>query len=159
MQLVISKCFQFADQQITTDMGITNPAQEDEDPSAGYDSGNASTTAQNTEHDGCDDDDDFSGCFGHGAMSPDSEYDEALAFPDSVTVLSMGGENPILVQRKDGDDDSLHPYTDIPFISVYQPPIKFKSIQRKVFIPGVEIHVQILDNERSITTHLLNPNL
>ena len=99
------------------------------------------------------------GCFNQTPLSPDSEYDEALAFPDSVTILSIGGENPILVERKDDDADSLQIEEDIPFLSVYKPPIKFKSMQRKVFIPGAEIHVQIIDNERSITTHLLNPNL
>lgn len=142
-------------------MGITNPAQNDDELTNGYDSGNASTTAQTIE----DDDDDvdegdmISGCFSHNAVSPDSEYDETLAFPDSVTILSMGNDNPILVERKEGETESIHPQTDIPFTTVYQPPVKFKSIQRKVYIPGVEIHVQILDNERSITTHLLNPNL
>lgn len=107
-----------------------------------------------------DDDDNPSGCFNHiNVTSPDSEYDEDLAFPDSVTILSIGGGNPILVERKDDDAESVTPETEIPFNTVYQPPVKFKSIQRKVFIPGQEIHVQIIDNERSITTHLLNPNL
>lgn len=129
----------------------------DDSTNGGYDSGNASTTAPHHQHD--DDEDVYSGCFSH-AMSPDSEYDEALAIPDSVTILSIGGENPILVERKDGDADSIHPTaTEIAFTSVYQRPIKFKSIQRKVFIPGVEIHVQIIETERSITSHLLNPNL
>lgn len=107
-----------------------------------------------------DDDDNPSGCFQHlTATSPDSEYDEGLAFPDSVTIISVGGGKPILVERKEDDAESVAPETDIPFTSLYQPPVKFKSIQRKVFIPGQEIHVQIIDNERSITTHLLNPNL
>lgn len=105
-----------------------------------------------------DDDDNPSGCFNH-LTSPDSEYDEDLAFPDSVTILSIGGGNPILVERKDDDAESLSPETDIPFITVYKAPVKFKSIQRKIFIPGQEIHVKIIDNERSTTTHLLNPNL
>lgn len=107
-----------------------------------------------------DDDDNPSGCFHHNQTSPDSEYDEDLAFPDSVTILSIGGGNPILVERgKDDDAESVTPETEIPFATVYKTPVKFKSIQRKVFIPGTEIHVQIIDNERSITTHLLNPNL
>lgn len=107
-----------------------------------------------------DDDDNPSGCFNHiNATSLDSEYDEDLAFPDSVTILSIGGSNPILVERKEDDAESVAHETEIPFTIVYQPPVKFKSIQRKIFIPGQEIHVQIIDNERSITTHLLNPNL
>lgn len=131
-------------------MGVSNPALN-EDDTVNDDSGNASTSHQGEE--------DTSGCFSNGPFSPDSEYDETLAFPDSVTILSMGDENPILVERKDNDVDSVVPETDIPFTTVYCPPIKFKSIQRKVFIPGIEIHAQITDNERSITTHLLNPNL
>lgn len=129
---------------------------------------------------GADDDDvdDLSGCFSHlGATSPDSEYDEALGLPDSVTILSMGGERPILVERKPGDaaggrgmhadsdsatgpaEDGAMPSTAIPFQTLYRPPVKFKSIQRKCFIPNVPIHVEIIDHERSITSHLLNPNL
>lgn len=132
-------------------MGVSNPALNDDD-TENDDSGNASVTQR-------DDENDTSGCFSNGPFSPDSEYDEALAFPDSVTILSMGDDNPILVQRKEGEVDSVVPETDIPFTTIYCPPVKFKSIQRKVFIPGLEIHVQIIDNERSITTHLLNPNL
>ncbi|XP_030375279.1 phospholipase D2 isoform X2 [Scaptodrosophila lebanonensis] len=100
----------------------------------------------------------------------DSEYDETLAFPDSVTILSNVGDKPVLVERKDTDDDD-EDYDDensvalrhkeIPFGSIYGPSVKFNSFQRKVFIPGREIHVRIEPNlvERSVTTHLLNPNL
>lgn len=121
-------------------------------------------------------DEDLSGCFSHfGATSPDSEYDEALAFPDSVTIVSMGGERPILVERPahvhGTDTDSGHMFghrddhrdlltsTDIPFQTLYGKPVRVKSVQRKVFIPGAEIHVEIVDHERAITSHLLNPNL
>lgn len=173
-----------ADQaSVSSEMGISNPTQPsieiDETqslptPSDGdaFDSGNVSTTAPTSQSnknrlDTTNDDDanrttdeEHSGCFSMNATSPDSEYDEELAFPDSVTILSMGGE-PILVQRKPGDDaDSMHnEVTTIPFQTIYQKPMKFKSLHRKVFIPGTEIHVQIIDNERSITSHLLNPNL
>lgn len=98
----------------------------------------------------------------------ESEYDETLAFPDSVTILSNVGDKPVLVQRKDTDDDddeeegaSALPGqpAEIPYASIYGPSVKFNSFQRKVFIPGMEIQVRIIDNERSVTTHLLNPNL
>lgn len=92
-------------------------------------------------------------------LSPDSEYDEELAFPDSVTIVSMGGENPILVERKENDVESITVETEIPFLNIYNPPVKFNSYQRKIFIPGVEVLVRITDNERNMTTHLLNPNL
>ncbi|XP_037728372.1 phospholipase D2 isoform X2 [Drosophila subpulchrella] len=99
----------------------------------------------------------------------DSEYDETLAFPDSVTILSNVGDKPVLVERKETDDDeeefddeennSVVLRHEIPFTSIYGPSVKFNSFQRKVFIPGREIHVRIVDTERSVTTHLLNPNL
>lgn len=98
----------------------------------------------------------------------ESEYDETLAFPDSVTILSMiNGDKPVLVERKETDDDeeeyddekSVEMRQEIPFTSIYGPNVKFNSFQRKVFIPGREIHVRIIDNDRSVTTHLLNPNL
>lgn len=95
----------------------------------------------------------------------ESEYDETLAFPDSVTILSTLGDKPVLVERKETDDDDEE-YDDdvllrqeIPFTSIYGPSVKFNSFQRKVFIPGREIHVRIINTERSVTTHLLNPNL
>lgn len=47
----------------------------------------------------------------------------------------------------------------LPFQSLYDTPLKFKSPQRMVFIPGKEIIVDIINNERTVTTHLLNPNL
>lgn len=107
-------------------------------------------------------------CLHNETLSPDSEYDEALAFPDSVTILSMGGDNPVLVERDkdhededDDDEDSLDQQRlqEFPYLNLYKPPVKFTSVQRKVFLPGLEIEVQIVDHERSSTTHLLNPNL
>ncbi|XP_002062808.3 phospholipase D2 isoform X1 [Drosophila willistoni] len=98
----------------------------------------------------------------------DSEYDETLEFPDSVTILSNVGDKPVLVERKETDDDDEEYYDDensvvirqeIPFPSIYGPSVKFNSFQRKVFIPGREIHVRIVDTDRTVTTHLLNPNL
>lgn len=97
----------------------------------------------------------------------ESEYDETLAFPDSVTIISNMGEKPVLVERKETDDDdeeyddekSVQLRQEIPFTSIYGPSVKFNSFQRKVFIPGREIHVRIIENDRSVTTHLLNPNL
>ncbi|EDW33268.1 GL20348 [Drosophila persimilis] len=95
---------------------------------------------------------------------------KTLGFPDSVTILSNVGDKPVLVQRKETTDDDDEEYDDdennsvvmrqeIPFTSIYGPSVKFNSFQRKVFIPGREIHVRIVDTERSVTTHLLNPNL
>uniref|UniRef100_A0A1L8DQ51 Phospholipase n=1 Tax=Nyssomyia neivai TaxID=330878 RepID=A0A1L8DQ51_9DIPT len=94
-------------------------------------------------------------CVNNDTLSPDSEYDEGLGFPDSVTILSMV-DGPVLVTREK-DDEVVQ--SEIPFSTVYKEPQGFKSIQRRVFIPGVEIQVRIVDNERSSTAHLLNPNL
>lgn len=187
--LIENEHFHRIDQaSVSSEMGIANPTtpsiehdvsrttQPPNNDGEAFDSGNVSVTTPSkpypiglTASTPDDDlanrttDEEHSGCFSHmGATSPDSEYDEELAFPDSVTILSMGGQ-PILVERKPGDDaDSLQNHnqgTVIPFTTIYQKPMKFKALQRKVFIPGTEIHVHIVDNERSITSHLLNPNL
>lgn len=47
----------------------------------------------------------------------------------------------------------------MPFTVIHNTSSKFKSQTRNVFIPGEEVHVKIIDNERSVTTHPLNPNL
>lgn len=112
----------------------------------------------------------------------DSEFDETLGVPESLTVIDIAGE-PVLVESKeelDGDVDggkSTIKYENkinfwlkfyavntqdvkvISFRAVHDQPIKFTSYHRKCFIPGVDINVNIINNERSVTTHLLNPNL
>lgn len=87
------------------------------------------------------------------------EYDENLGFSDSITIVSMGAEGPVLVQRKESDHESIIPDTEIPYPYVHNPPIKFTSMHRSIFIPGLEINVEIIDYERSLTAHILNPNL
>ncbi|XP_055588659.1 phospholipase D2 [Uranotaenia lowii] len=87
------------------------------------------------------------------------EYDENLGFSDSITIVSMGGEGPVLVQRKDCDAESVAPDSEIPYTYAYNPPVKFNSMHRNIFIPGLEISVEIVDYERSLTAHILNPNL
>lgn len=47
----------------------------------------------------------------------------------------------------------------IPFTVIHNPPTKSKYQNYNVFIPGEEVHVRIIDNERSVTTHPVNPNL
>lgn len=49
--------------------------------------------------------------------------------------------------------------TALPYKTVHKEPVRFKSPQRTVFIPGQEIELQFTEYERSVTTHLLNPNL
>ena len=136
--------------------GLRNPAVDDEDDSR---------TLSLMEQLG-------SGCF-HltDPLSPDSEYDEQLGF-DDVTIITIGGDKPVLVSRKtteetalDADEDDDRQSTcskntaSLPYTHVYNAPIKFASIQRKIFIPNVPVHVEIIDYERSLTSHLLNPNL
>ena len=121
-------------------------------------------------------DDVGSGCFNIDPLSPDSEYDETLAFPDdSLTLVSLGNHNPVLVQKQvrpgdgevssssDSDDDSrktqIRTYNEVPYETIYKSPAKFHSYDRKIFIPGTQIHVQITNFERSMTAHLFNPIL
>lgn len=47
----------------------------------------------------------------------------------------------------------------IPFSTIYNIPTKLKKHSPNIFIPCEEVHVRIIDNERSVTTHPLNPNL
>lgn len=134
-------------------MGIENPAVVTTDCE-----GNVNEDPSNDETDEFEEK--RSGCFPESPFSIlESEFDEDLAFPDSVTILSVGGNNPVLVERKEDSSDDADVNGDIPITSLYNPSLKFNSVQRRCFIPGVEIHVKIVDTERSITSHPLNPNL
>lgn len=53
----------------------------------------------------------------------------------------------------------VHFNPTIPLNTLHDKPLKFKSIHRKVFIPGVEVNVKIIDSERSVTANLFNPNM
>ncbi|XP_068628198.1 phospholipase D1 [Battus philenor] len=88
------------------------------------------------------------------ATCVDSDFDESLAVPESLSVIDVSK-----VGNKEETDASAPHETVVPFRAIHNPPIKFNSVHRKVFIPGVEIKVRFVENERSVTTHLLNPNL
>ncbi|XP_045534093.1 phospholipase D2 isoform X1 [Papilio machaon] len=83
----------------------------------------------------------------------DSDFDESLAVPESLSVIDVNK-----IDNKE-ETDTNEPQSFVPFRAIHNPPIKFNSVHRKVFIPGVEIKVRFVENERSVTTHLLNPNL
>ncbi|GBP07269.1 Phospholipase D1 [Eumeta japonica] len=88
----------------------------------------------------------------------DSDFDESLAVPESLSVIEINDK----IDNKEldlPDSPAVSPKTSVPFKAIHAPSVKFKSIHRKVFIPGVEIKVRFVENERSVTTHLLNPNL
>lgn len=89
------------------------------------------------------------------SMTPtlDSDFDESLAVPESLSLIDTDK-----VDFKE-NEPGVSATNSVPFSSVHKPPIKFNSVHRKVFIPGVEIKVRLVENERSVTTHLLNPNL
>ncbi|XP_045763314.1 phospholipase D2 isoform X1 [Maniola jurtina] len=82
----------------------------------------------------------------------DSDFDESLAVPESLSVIDAE-------KHKEETDASAPLATSVPYKAIHAPPVKFNSVHRKVFIPGVEIKVRFVENERSVTTHLLNPNL
>lgn len=85
----------------------------------------------------------------------DDEYDEALAIPESITMSSG-----VIKNGTDEDIQDLQSRSnELPYLNVYNPAVKFNSIPRKVFIPGLTIHVEIIDYERQLTSHFLNPNL
>ncbi|XP_012261590.2 phospholipase D2 [Athalia rosae] len=97
----------------------------------------------------------------NGPLSPGSEYDDDLGVPYSFEMALRNNGDATAIQNTEGaeeTDNKVHSGY-IGFLAVHQPPVKFKSQDRKIFIPGVDICVKIIDNERSVTTHPLNPNL
>ncbi|XP_008560003.1 phospholipase D1 [Microplitis demolitor] len=106
-------------------------------------------------------------------MSHDSEYDDDLGVPDSLEITVADNERQQTDDNKfgnkDNDDDDdesnernkegIGQINVLPFNAIHAPAVKFKSQKHNIFIPGEDIHVRIIDNERSVTTHLLNPNL
>lgn len=88
-------------------------------------------------------------------VSHDPEYDDTLGVPDSLEITINENEN---INSSNDTDNSERPGV-IPFSAIHDLPKNFKSQYRNVFIPGEEVHVNIIDNERSVTTHPLNPNL
>lgn len=97
----------------------------------------------------------------NGPMSPDSEYDDYLGFPEAFETGINNGENAAEVQTPVGDAelDNRDCTGTKKFSSIHNQAVKFKSQDREIFVRGVEIRVRIVDNERSVTTHPLNPNL
>ncbi|XP_015593521.1 phospholipase D2 [Cephus cinctus] len=92
--------------------------------------------------------------------SPDSEYDDFLGVPDSLELSINEDGEPNRLKGKDEEGvDNKDCVGVIPFTAIHAPPVKFKSQNRNIFIPREEIFVKIVDNERSVTTHPLNPNL
>ncbi|KAI4462630.1 phospholipase d [Holotrichia oblita] len=89
-----------------------------------------------------------------GGLS-DTDFDDNLGVPDSLTVLDIQGSQIVLNTE---EDDGPTPRR-IPFNALYQKPVKFKSFHRDIFISGVPIEVTIVDYETSHATHLINPNL
>ncbi|XP_043259352.1 phospholipase D2 [Colletes gigas] len=91
-------------------------------------------------------------------VSNDSEFDDALCVPDSLEITLNENDDTANNQSKEEIDNTECPGV-IPFSAIHDLPKKFKSQNRNVFIPGEQVHVKIIDNERSVTTHPLNPNL
>ncbi|XP_011059834.1 PREDICTED: phospholipase D2 isoform X1 [Acromyrmex echinatior] len=93
-------------------------------------------------------------------MSQDSEYDDTLEVPDSLEITIDENGETIRIHKEDTECiDNKETPDVIPFTVIHNTSTKFKSQTRNVFIPGKEVHVKIIDNERSVTTHPLNPNL
>lgn len=89
--------------------------------------------------------------------SLEAEYDETLGIEglDEVTVVTVGGEE-VIIKKTNAEGQQV---TEIPYASIFQTPQKFNLKQRRLYLYGVEITVDISDYERSVTHHLLNPNL
>ncbi|XP_072761539.1 phospholipase D1 isoform X2 [Anoplolepis gracilipes] len=94
-------------------------------------------------------------------ISQDSEYDDTLEVPDSleITVDENGKTIQICKKEIECQDNEEKTLGTIPFTAIHNLPTKFKNQNCNVFIFDEEIQVRIIDNERSVTTHPLNPNL
>lgn len=82
------------------------------------------------------------------ALSHDSEFDDDLGvldfpFMDNLTI----------------DKATTNQKSSLPFSVIHDYPSRPKTHNRDIYIPGKEINVKVIDIERSITTHPLNPNL
>lgn len=108
-------------------------------------------------------------------LSPD-EFDETLAFPDEASSTGRYRRKKtgtkLNVNNVDDDDDSstssddendrpavVKSINELPYNYIHSAPVKFHSFDRKIFIPGSQIHPKIIDFERSMTAHLFNPIL
>ncbi|XP_076675622.1 phospholipase D [Andrena cerasifolii] len=92
------------------------------------------------------------------SISQDPEFDDALCVPESLEITLSENDGSAGAQNTEDTDTAEH-LDAIPFSAIHDLPMKFKSQNRNIFIPGKEVHVKIIDNERSVTTHPLNPNL
>lgn len=90
--------------------------------------------------------------------SPDTEFDETLGIEglDEVTMVTLSGEEVVIKRSR---ANSITQITEIPYTVIFKPPQKFNQKQRKLFLPGTDITVEISDFERNVTHHILNPNL
>ncbi|KAF5292508.1 hypothetical protein FQR65_LT01653 [Abscondita terminalis] len=84
----------------------------------------------------------------------EEDFDDKLDIPPLLRVISVEG-TPVLVEENDEVDAT----GQIPFSKIYEDHMKFKSFQRKVFVPGEDITVNIKHHDRNLTSHFLNPNL
>ncbi|XP_023246744.1 phospholipase D2-like [Copidosoma floridanum] len=91
------------------------------------------------------------------AMSHDSEYDDFLGVPDSLNITVNENGEPISIEEGNADTCDRELRKALPFSTIYINNVKFNN--RNIFIPGEDVHAKIIDIERSITTHPLNPNL
>lgn len=89
--------------------------------------------------------------------SDDGEYDDELDLPDRIEIIDMG-DGPVAIHPST-DDEIDDNEKKLSYSAVHKSPIKFNSFKRKIYIPGEDIIVKIIDIERNLTTHLLNPNL
>lgn len=94
------------------------------------------------------------------AVSQDSEYDDTLEVPDSLEITINENGETIQIRKEEIEcTDNNREILGIPFTVIHNLPTKCKSQNYNVFISGEEMQVRIVDNERSVTTHPLNPNL
>lgn len=95
--------------------------------------------------------------------------DDSLFPDDSLTLVSLGNL-PVLVQKQtkpgeneadsssgsDDDDNKsvIRSYNEVQYETIFAPPVKFHSYDRKIFIPGVQVRRVLIRNNLFKLCHI-----
>ncbi|KAL1509537.1 hypothetical protein ABEB36_004252 [Hypothenemus hampei] len=91
------------------------------------------------------------------SIGSDAEYDDELGMPASIKVVDIG-DGPVAIENSDDELEDESCEGGLPFTKLHNY-VKFKSVNRNVFVPSQDIVIALTDYERELTTHMLNPNL
>ncbi|XP_030747183.1 phospholipase D2 [Sitophilus oryzae] len=91
------------------------------------------------------------------SIGSDADYDDKLGVPETIKIVDVG-DGPVAIENSDDELQDEDSEGGLPFTKIHNY-IKFKSLNRLVFVPGEDVIVNLVDYERHLTTHMINPNL